>query len=270
MSDGFTQDNQDYSTTSEISQPTSNAADTTSQPKVQSSLLMKPNNPSNSGQSGLLRGQGASGLSKLHNQPMEAQKARSDEVVMTKYKAYWVNKKEEDKIYSVVVELPHLETVGEAIRDVLPLINAELEAEESAYVLSEDPKQFDLFQAKKTGHAKTDYPALDAGQLLGQTKVDKISLVEKDARAVTLRVHDKKAMQNNHNQSVASSTRESMIETSMPLELSRNTNQHLDLDYTTETYCCCLKRKVPVQRSKDLNVSLQPTNLNSSLLQTQQ
>jgi len=77
---------------------------------------------------------------------------------MTKYKAYWVNKKEEDKVYSVVVELPHLETVGEAIRDVLPLINAELEAEESAYVLSEDPKQFDLFQAKKTGHAKTDYP----------------------------------------------------------------------------------------------------------------
>lgn len=147
MSDGFTQDNQDYSTTSEISQPTSNAADTTTQPKMQSSLLMKPNN--NSGQSGLLRGQGASGLSKLHNQPVEAPKAHNDEVVMTKYKAYWVNKKEEDKIYSVIIELPHLETVGEAIRDVLPLLNAELEAEESAYVLSEDPKQFDLFQAKK-------------------------------------------------------------------------------------------------------------------------
>jgi len=269
MSDGTTQ-HTDYSNTSENDQTTSNPADTTSEQKMQSSLFKKPNNPPNSGQSGLLRGQGASGLSKLNNQQFEAPKARNDEVVMTKYKAYWVNKKEEDKVYSVVVELPHLETVGEAIRDVLPLINAELEAEESAYVLSEDPKQFDLFQAKKTGHAKTDYPALDAGQLLGQTKVDKISLVEKDARAVTLRVHDKKAIQQQQNQSVASSTRESMIETSMPLELSRGLNQHSELEYTTETYCCCLKRKVPIQRSKDLNVSLQPTNLNSSLLQTQQ
>lgn len=266
MSDGITQD-ANYSTTDEINQTTSNTTNTTTQPKAQSSLLIKPNNPSNSGQSGLLGGQGASKLSNLHNKHSEAQKAKDDEVVMAKYKAYWVNKKEEDKIYSVVIELPHLETVGEAIRDVLPLINAQLEEEGSAYVLSEEPKQFDLFQAKKTGHAKTDYPALDAGQLLGQTKVDKISLVEKDSRAVTLRASERKVVQ--HNQSAASSTRESMIETSMPLELSRASHQNSELEYTTETVCFCFKKKVPIQKHRDLNVSLQPTNINSSLLQTQ-
>jgi len=268
MSDGTTHET-DYSTTSQLNQsndtPSSTQSNTTSQNKMQSSLMKPANNPG-AGRSGLLGGQSASGLSQLNNKQFESSKAQNDEVVMTKYKAYWVNKKEEDKIYSVVVELPHLETVGEAIRDVLPLINAELESEESAYVLSEDPKQFDLFQAKKTGHAKTDYPALDAGQLLGQTKVDKISLVEKDPRAVTLRVCDKKMMQ--IPQSAASSTRESMIEHSMPLEMSRNTNQ-TDLDYIEETVCCCFKKKVPVRRNNDLNVSLQPTNINSGLLKSQ-
>jgi len=77
---------------------------------------------------------------------------------MTKYTAYWVNKKEEDKLYTVIVELPHLETVQEAIRDILPLFNDALLLEGSAYVLSEVPLHYEVYQAKKNGFPKTTYP----------------------------------------------------------------------------------------------------------------
>lgn len=77
---------------------------------------------------------------------------------MAKYSAYWANKKEDDKVYSVVLELPHLETVQEAIRDILPLLNQRLEAENSPFSLVEDPALFNLYKAKKTGHPKLDFP----------------------------------------------------------------------------------------------------------------
>jgi len=77
---------------------------------------------------------------------------------MAKYSAYWVSRKEDDKVYSVIIELPQLENVLEAIRDVLPFLNERLTAENSPFVLSEDPTHFDLYKAKKNGHPKLDYP----------------------------------------------------------------------------------------------------------------
>ena len=77
---------------------------------------------------------------------------------MIKYSANWVNKKEDDKLYTVPVELPHYETVGEAINDVLPLLNKSLLDANSPYIISEDPSQYDLYKAKKNGHPKLDYP----------------------------------------------------------------------------------------------------------------
>jgi len=77
---------------------------------------------------------------------------------MTKYSAFWVSKKEDNKVYSVAIELPILENVLEAIRDVLPYFNEKLTEENSPYILSEDPTHFDLYKAKKNGHPKLDYP----------------------------------------------------------------------------------------------------------------
>lgn len=80
------------------------------------------------------------------------------EAVMVKYTFYWISEKENDKVYQIVIELPHLVSVLEAIRDVIPYFNQRLAEEGSQLVLANDPNLFDLYKAKKSGHAKTDYP----------------------------------------------------------------------------------------------------------------
>lgn len=77
---------------------------------------------------------------------------------MAKYTLNWINRRENDRLIQFTIELPYLLTVIEAIRDVVPLINQKLEEEQSNYRLQEDPKFFELYKSKKTGHPKTDYP----------------------------------------------------------------------------------------------------------------
>jgi len=224
----------------------SNHSDTSPTKPVQepkSSLLKIARNQSNL----------TSGLSQ---QEIPQPKPKEDEnvMVMTKYTAYWVNKKEEDKIYTVIVELPHLETVTEAIRDILPLINDAMLLEGSAYMLSEVPTYYEIYQAKKNGFPKTTYPALDYGQLLHQTYVQQISLVEKDPRAVSLRP----------NNQTGESVRPSMVESPMPMKISGGSQGEKQEEIVEQTVCWCFKKKVVVQRKKT------GTNLSMQAMQPQQ
>jgi hypothetical protein len=50
---------------------------------------------------------------------------------MIKYTFYWVSKLETNKKYEIFIELPHLITVTEAIRDVIPYFNEKLGSEGS-------------------------------------------------------------------------------------------------------------------------------------------
>jgi len=164
--------------------------------------------------------------------------------VMTKYSAYWVSKGEGEKVYSVLVELPHLETVIEAIRDVLPYLNQSLAEENSPFILSEDPTHFDLYKAKKTGHPKLDYPALDSSQILNQTGVQMISIVEKDARAVIPK--------NGRPSLPVKET--TMIHPPMPNgRMSTNSQATVDNDiYEEETVCLCIKRTKTIKKKDPL------------------
>jgi hypothetical protein len=76
----------------------------------------------------------------------------------SKYTINWVNAREGEKLYQVVVELPILETVLETIRDSIPYMNAKLAEEGSQQVLNSDPSLFELYKSKKTGYPKLDYP----------------------------------------------------------------------------------------------------------------
>lgn len=77
---------------------------------------------------------------------------------MIKYSFFWVSNKENEKVYNVNIEFPHLETVLEAIRDIIPYFNQKLAEENAPYTLSLDASLYDLYKSKKSGHAKTDYP----------------------------------------------------------------------------------------------------------------
>ncbi len=77
---------------------------------------------------------------------------------MVKYTFNWVSQKENQKLFTHHIELPTLETVFEAIRDILPFFNQKLSEEGSAYILVQDPNLFELYKSKRNGHAKTDYP----------------------------------------------------------------------------------------------------------------
>jgi hypothetical protein len=77
---------------------------------------------------------------------------------MVKYTFFWVSSKENDKVYQIVIELPHLVTVFEAVREVIPYFNQRLAEDGSQYTLSGDANLYDLYKAKKSGHAKMDYP----------------------------------------------------------------------------------------------------------------
>ena len=60
-------------------------------------------------------------------------------------------------MYSVLVELQHQCGVREAILQVLPYFNQELD-KKTPYKLAQDPDQFELYSAKRNGQAKMDYP----------------------------------------------------------------------------------------------------------------
>jgi len=110
---------------------------------------------------------------------------------------------------------------------------------------------------------------LDYGQLLNQTYVQQISLVEKDPKAVTLRANNEKP----HQGSMAESTMP--MRTSLETKVGSNTGdkqQQYYEEYVTETVCWCFKKKVAVIKKKaEHNLSMQPMqpqqNLSSSLLE---
>jgi len=179
---------------------------------------------------------------------------------MTKYSAYWISKGEGDKVYSVIVELPHLETVLEAIRDVLPYLNQQLAENNSPYILSEDPTVYDLYKAKKTGHPKLDYPgktsscltikvlALDSSQILNQTGVQMISIVEKDTRALISRYGGAGARQ-----SLPPKENNKMVQPPMPTgRMSTNTTSGDNDVYEEETCCLCIKRTKTIKKKDSL------------------
>jgi len=74
--------------------------------------------------------------------------------------------------------------VQEAIRELLPLFNQKLHQDGSLIHFVEDSTMYKLYPAKKTGQPKSDYPALDAAQVLNQTGMQSFSLVEIDPKAL--------------------------------------------------------------------------------------
>lgn len=77
---------------------------------------------------------------------------------MVKYTVSWINKAENDKHYQILTEIPHEELVSDAIRDILPRMNQKMADSQSNFSLSNDPNKFEFLKAKRTGHAKLDYP----------------------------------------------------------------------------------------------------------------
>jgi len=77
---------------------------------------------------------------------------------MVRYTIHWVNEKEGGKVYQIHIELPHPRIVIDAIQDLIPYLNEKLAHDNSKYQLSTDPNQFELYKAKRTGHAKVDFP----------------------------------------------------------------------------------------------------------------
>lgn len=175
--------------------------------------------------------------------------------VMSKYTIFWWNKRDSNKQYRVVIELPHLETVIEAIRDVIPYLNQRLAEDNSNYSLLPDPTIYEFFKAKKSGLPKVDFPALDANQVISQTGIQNICLVETSIRAV---VQKSFAVPSNtgskHKQSMTS-----MISASMPDNKPQTAVQSIaDDDYVEETVCLCFtsKKRAPTNKKNDMNTKL--------------
>jgi len=106
-----------------------------------------------------------------------------DNLIFSKYTFFWISRREDERIYQVMVELPRNCTVIDAIEKILPYFNQEL-ATKSTYKLDLTADLYDLYSAKKSGRPKSDYPALDEDQNLNQTGLQLFTLVEKDSRAI--------------------------------------------------------------------------------------
>jgi hypothetical protein len=186
-----------------------------------------------------------------------------------------VSQNEGEKVYQVLIELPHLITVLEAIRDVIPYFNERLAADASTYTLSTDASLYDLYKAKKTGHAKTDYPALDSGQILNQTSISAISLVERAPNAIISKnkpVPDPKPNQKSTPQvlRVEEIKSSGMVSSTVPAS-KVSTQGTRDEEYIEiTTYCCgCIPKKQKVLRTQ-YNISMTGnTNLNENLISKQ-
>lgn len=77
-------------------------------------------------------------------------------MIMVKCIFYWTAKKENDKVYQIVVELPKFCTVQEALKKVLKYMNEEIKA--SGVQLATELSYYSLHYAKKNGQPKSDYP----------------------------------------------------------------------------------------------------------------
>lgn len=190
--------------------------------------------------------------------------------VMIKYSFFWVSSKENEKIYNVNIEFPHLETVLEAIRDIIPYFNQKLAEEGAQYTLSLDANLYDLYKSKKTGHAKTDYPALDSSQILNQVGILTITVVEKNDNAIISKNPSsatKKITKTDINVPVDPPGRNkaSMVDPSV-IQQKINTIGYEDV-IVTEYVCFCFPKK-RIERRKKESISLTSTDksLNQQLL----
>lgn len=184
------------------------------------------------------------------------------ESVLTKYTFYWNSVKENDKLYSVIIELPHFENVLEAIRDVIPYFNQKLAEDGSSLILNVDPQLYDLYKAKKNGQAKTDYPALDSKQILSQSGLLQVTLLEKDINSAIISKINSSPVKRG-----SVETKSSMIDPSIPAKkLEEVAYEDVEI---TEYVCFCIPKKKTIRRPKT-NISLenQPgqNSLNEKLL----
>jgi hypothetical protein len=107
----------------------------------------------------------------------------NEDMIFTKYTIYWVHK-DSQKVHDLVVELPHVALVQEAIGELINLFNSKFAIEGLPYTFNEDTSQFQLFAAKKSGHPKLDYPAYDGLQVVNETGVSSFTVVEIDPKAI--------------------------------------------------------------------------------------
>ena len=61
-------------------------------------------------------------------------------------------------MYSILLDLPEICTVEDCLMMALKEINRKLNLKEKRYTLTEKPKLYELFIAKKNGKPKEDYP----------------------------------------------------------------------------------------------------------------
>jgi len=192
----------------------------------------------------------------------------NEEMIFSKYTMYWVHK-ENQKVYDLMVELPHYATVKESIGELIRLYNEKFSSEGVSLFFTEDSTLFQLYAAKKSGHPKLDYPAYDAAQVVVETGVTSFSLVENDPRA--LRTYVKKGnsggdlslkasrqseeIKSSSNTPAKLKLNSSVIEPSQPQQqpnpgsmanpevMSQGGMTHISLahepEYENTTYCCC-------------------------------
>jgi len=189
---------------------------------------------------------------------------------MCKYTIFWTNKKENNKLYKIIIELPHIESVIEGIRDVIPYFNQRLAEEGSQFILSNDPNLYEFRKAKKSGLPKEDYPGIeivrfcnwflivfDSNQILSQTCIQNIALVEKNPTAISQRAE----MVNETTSAEKGNLSATMISTTMPgIRNVPGYQTMTEEDYVEETKCFCFKRIVK-KKNKELN-----NDLNTQLL----
>eukprot|EP01017_Pseudomicrothorax_dubius_P018876 TRINITY_DN2080_c0_g2_i3.p1 TRINITY_DN2080_c0_g2~~TRINITY_DN2080_c0_g2_i3.p1 ORF type:complete len:252 (+),score=75.77 TRINITY_DN2080_c0_g2_i3:65-820(+) len=119
--------------------------------------------------------------------------------VFTKYNKYtffWVNSRENEEVYEVIMELPSYCTVLEAKKTAIETLNALLKEKKKEYLLSGNVELFELYFAKKNGRPKLDYPSLLPEQVLSEIGINLVSLREKSDEGVVVQHQIKPAEEN--------------------------------------------------------------------------
>jgi len=170
--------------------------------------------------------------------------------MICRYTIYWISRRENNKLYMLDVDIPYKDTVFDAIQTTIPYLNQYLDEEGSNYVLSNDANLFEFYKAKKTGVPSHDYPVLDADQVLSQTGIRNLTLLESSITAVSQR---KSQFFDNISQQKHKPT---MVSSTMP---GGNTimdiHSNFSNEYIEETVCFCwtVRKKVSLQ---ELNAKL--------------
>mmetsp|Transcript_8489 Transcript_8489/g.9577 ORF Transcript_8489/g.9577 Transcript_8489/m.9577 type:complete len:269 (+) Transcript_8489:77-883(+) len=197
-----------------------------------------------------------------------------DDMIYAKYHFYWFCRAENNKMYSVLVELQQQCLVREAIQQVIPYFNQDMD-KKTQYKLAQDPDLYYLYSAKRSGQPKLDYPALDSTQNLNQTGLQNLCLVEKSAIAIVKSdTHDsvrlittiqEERSFDSGNFSQTKPSNEQMVSLQpMPgsvVQPEGRPKQVQTKNEEVETYCCCLtkpKKSTKVQEPANESTLLDP------------